>query len=184
MNKPNFYIFVGVDGAGKTTTLKSLKKELSSEFVFTHEPYYDQYRELLSTIDNPMERGYIFTCDRIRHFNKVVLPALNHGRTVIMDRGHYCNIAYQTVEAMLYSDTYAFTLKQILEQIQPAIPLHKVVWFYCDPQVAYARKHEFDPEQLEEIQKVYKFILPKDRIIIDTTYDTPAETLKKVRDLF
>lgn len=181
MNKPNFYICCGIDGAGKTTTLKALQKDLPDIFV-TFEPYYDSYKELLTTIDNPMERGYIFTCDRIRHFNKVVLPALNQGKTVVMDRGHYCNIAYQTIEAMAYDGMYAFTLQKILERIQPAIPLHKVIWFYCDPYIAYERKHEFGPETLIEIQKMYKFILPKDRFVIDTSFDTPAETLQKVKD--
>jgi dTMP kinase len=179
----NLFFFVGIDGAGKTTTLSKLRDDyIGKSIVFTYEPFYDGYRELIKTIDNPLEKGYIFTCDRIRHFHKVVLPALARGETVFMDRCHYCNIAYQTVEAMLYSDTYAFTVQKILERIQPTIPPHKVFWFYCDPQVAYERKKEFDPEFFAEVQKVYKFILPKDRIVIDTTYDTPAETLQKVRE--
>lgn len=179
----NLFFFVGIDGAGKTTTLSKLRDEcIGKKIAFTSEPYYNGYKELIATVDNPLEKGYLFTCDRIRHFNKIVNPALERGEIVFMDRCHYCNIAYQTVEASLYGDVYAFTVQKILEKIQPAIPPHKVFWFYCDPEVAYERKKEFDPEFFAEVHRVYKHILPKDCVIIDTTYDTPRETLEKVKD--
>lgn len=95
----------GIDGAGKSTQLKLLKKWLIREgydVVTTKEPtedspYGKKIREsMYSGTRLPVEEELeLFMRDRKDHLEHLVVPALKEKKIVICDRYYYSNMAYQ-----------------------------------------------------------------------------------------
>ncbi len=89
--RPLFIVFEGIDGSGKSTQAKMLVTDLEAadiENVLTSEPSSDLIRRLTSVQGrpDPKEEALLFTKDRHDHVKRVILPALEAGRTVICDR--------------------------------------------------------------------------------------------------
>ena len=108
MKEGRLISFEGVDGAGKTTQLDLLEDWLKScniPYIRTREPGGTargvEIRKILLTADDPklkispLAEVLLFQADRTRHFDKVVLPALEAGKLVITDRCFDASIAYQ-----------------------------------------------------------------------------------------
>ncbi len=93
----------GIDGAGKTTVARYLFEELRRrgyDVVLLKEPTESEYgrkvRELLrSGKSNPHLELELFLKDREWNVRNNVLPALESGKIVIMDRYYYSTVAYQ-----------------------------------------------------------------------------------------
>ncbi len=93
----------GIDGAGKTTVSRYLFEELRRrgyDVVLLKEPTESEYgrkvRELLrSGKSNPHLELELFLKDREWNVRNNVLPALESGKIVIMDRYYYSTVAYQ-----------------------------------------------------------------------------------------
>ena len=164
----HYTIFTGIDGAGKTTVLKELKKHFP-DYLFTFEPNSEWYKNRVAKSNSPMEKALLFTADRVRHLQSTVIPALNSNTNVIQDRGHYCNIAYQAAEMFQYDQGTLNLMIRYTGTIQPEIPKHRVVHFDCPAHVAYMRKTEFNPQFLQKVNEVYDAILPADAVKIDAT---------------
>ncbi len=86
----------GVDGAGKTTQIKLLKK-IYPDAVFTKEPAGTKVGEkiknlILNNFISPESEFFLFLADRIEH-KKQVLDK-NKGRLIISDRSFVSGIAY------------------------------------------------------------------------------------------
>ncbi len=101
-----FITFEGGEGSGKTTQVQLLSEYLSSEnipHITTREPGGTPVAEKLRSL--VVEAGEIswlpeseillFLAARIEHVNRVILPALRQGITVICDRFHDSSRAYQ-----------------------------------------------------------------------------------------
>lgn len=97
--------FCGLDGCGKSTMIRIVSSELKSlgiDFIVTKQPT-DAMRntEIFRTfMDCPDNSAYEYrslslmaAADRIQHANKVILPALREGKTVICDRYIYSCLA-------------------------------------------------------------------------------------------
>ena len=97
--------FCGLDGCGKTSMIRMLADELKQrdiDFIITKQPT-DAMRntEIFRTfMDCPDNSAYEYrslslmaAADRIQHVNKVILPALKQGTTVICDRYFYSCLA-------------------------------------------------------------------------------------------
>ena len=87
-------VLEGIDGAGKSTLARRIC-DLCDEAVFTKEPWRD--------IDLDMPNGDVllpelFWLDRLLHVEKVIRPELEKGRTVVCDRYHWSQCAYQGTE--------------------------------------------------------------------------------------
>ncbi len=108
MKEGRLISFEGVDGAGKTTQIDLLEKWLNSRhipYVRTREPGGTplgvEIRKILLSINDPnlkispLAEVFLFQTDRVRHFDTVVLPALEEGKLVISDRCFDASIAYQ-----------------------------------------------------------------------------------------
>lgn len=100
-----FITFEGIDGAGKTTQINLLKDYLESQgkpVLSIREPgglkFSEKIRNILldneTNINNTTEL-LLFQAARSELTEKIILPALNEGKTVICDRFYDSTTAYQ-----------------------------------------------------------------------------------------
>jgi len=94
----------GIDGAGKTTQTKILKKELEKrgyDVIRLSEPTKGKWgkkiKELSTRGKTPSAKELfkLFFLDRKEDVNKNIIPALKKGQTVILDRYYMSSVAYQ-----------------------------------------------------------------------------------------
>ena len=101
-----FITFEGVEGCGKTTQLKLLKKRLEdagTKVTATREPggcpIADQMRAILLDANNsaitPLAELLLYAAARAQHVQEVIVPALERGETVLCDRFTDATVAYQ-----------------------------------------------------------------------------------------
>lgn len=109
--KGGFLIAIeGIDGAGKTTQVKELKKQLELkgfEVASFKEPTNSKFGNIIRNIAmhnnehlngrSPEKENEFFIEDRKIDVKKNIKPSLNKGKIVIMDRYFYSNMAYQSV---------------------------------------------------------------------------------------
>lgn len=110
-----FITFEGPDNTGKTTTLNALAARLrdaGKEVVVTKQP-----GNLIGVRDLVLDRSrnisekaaqMLFLADRAEHLDKVVLPALREGKTVLCDRSSLTNVAYFAAEFSEGKITYEY----------------------------------------------------------------------------
>lgn len=97
--------FCGLDGCGKSSMIEMVTKALAKngiETIVTKQPTETMRNtEIFRTfMDCPDNSAYEYralslmaAADRIQHVNKIILPALKKGKTVICDRYFYSCIA-------------------------------------------------------------------------------------------
>jgi dTMP kinase len=100
-----FICFEGGEGSGKSTHARKLASELERRglpIVRSREPggtpLGEELRELLLHHQHellPLEEFLLFSTARAELANSIVRPALDAGRTVILDRYYYSSLAYQ-----------------------------------------------------------------------------------------
>lgn len=103
-----FFVFEGIDGSGKSTLAKSLYKRLESDGIpceLLKEPtdgeYGQELRSLLSgEITPPVKLQLeLFLKDRAEDCKNNILPALEEGKVILLDRYYFSNAAYQGGDA-------------------------------------------------------------------------------------
>lgn len=106
MGKGYFISFEGVDGSGKSTQIKKLKKYLEQkgcEVVLSREPggtpIGEKIRQLILNPENKEMTGItealLYAASRAQHVDEVIKPAIEAGKVVICDRFVDSSIAYQ-----------------------------------------------------------------------------------------
>ncbi len=106
--KNKLIVMEGSDGCGKTTVAQLLVNKLNENnipAVFTYQPGDSNYGVLAPIFRSlckdkrwdihPLSNMYAFYLDRIEQMDKVIIPALNEGKTVVSDRWWYSTYAYQ-----------------------------------------------------------------------------------------
>jgi len=101
--KSKFIVIDGGDGAGKSTQIQKLKEYLGEKAFFSREPGGSPYAEMIrDVILDPMgsESGAktqcaLFWAGRSDHLDKTIIPALQNGKIVILDRFDSSTFAYQ-----------------------------------------------------------------------------------------
>lgn len=96
-------VIEGIDGAGKTTQAEAVAEVLRArglEVVRSHEPtdgpWGRRIRESAVTGRmSPEEEARAFMQDRREHVERVIRPALDEGKVVILDRYYFSTAAYQ-----------------------------------------------------------------------------------------
>lgn len=102
-----FITFEGVEGAGKSTLIQSLREFFDQKKIpcmQTHEPggtaFGKQLREILlhrePNLISKKTEVLLFLADRANHVEQVILPALQRGSIVLCDRFNDSTIAYQS----------------------------------------------------------------------------------------
>jgi len=98
----------GIDGAGKTTQVTLLRNALEGigeSVVTSKEPTNGKWGRIIKESasagrHSPDEELELFIKDRTEHVSDLVSPALEAGKTVILDRYFYSTIAYQGCRGM------------------------------------------------------------------------------------
>ncbi len=122
LKKGRLIVLEGIDGAGKSTQCDLLEKRLIADdwdtvrrFEPTDGPYGKQIRELaVKGRDDvsPRQELDLFLMDRRENVREHILPALERGAIVLLDRYYYSTIAYQGARgldpALLRSENEAF----------------------------------------------------------------------------
>ncbi|HBN09619.1 MAG TPA: dTMP kinase [Cyanobacteria bacterium UBA8530] len=100
-----FVVFEGIDGSGKSSQIGKLKEKLEKRGFDvatsrepTDSPYGRRIREIAQsgrTGVSAEEEVELFVCDREIDVKENILPVLERGGIVILDRYFYSNIAYQ-----------------------------------------------------------------------------------------
>ncbi len=104
--KPLFITFEGIEGCGKSTQSKLLKKyfeEHNYEVLLTREPggpkISEDIRKILLDSENmemlPETELLLYMASRVQHTGEWILPALKENKFVISDRYYDSTIAYQ-----------------------------------------------------------------------------------------
>ncbi|MDO8481844.1 MAG: dTMP kinase [bacterium] len=103
MHKGKFIVIDGIDGSGKGTQIKLLKRVLGKHTIFTHEPggtpKAEEIRKILlerkKESPAPLADFFLFWAARRDHVEKVIIPALRAGKNVITDRFDSSTFAFQ-----------------------------------------------------------------------------------------
>ncbi len=105
MKKGLFITFEGLDGSGKSTQINLLKRYLSGkghDIVFSREPggcpVSEKIRAIILGNENPMSaitEALLYAAARAEHVDRVVRPAIESGKTIILDRYVDSSLAYQ-----------------------------------------------------------------------------------------
>lgn len=98
-----FIVIEGIDGTGKSTQAKMLKQALEKAgqtVILDREPSDGPYGKILRDSAttgrlSPQEELDLFHKDRKHHLDELILPALERGETVILDRYYFSTMAYQ-----------------------------------------------------------------------------------------
>jgi len=110
----------GIDGAGKTTIANHLCDFLSKKgykCIVLKEPSESIYGKMIKSLKSrpdPETEMELFLKDREMDVKDRILPALEEGKIVIMDRYYYSNIAYQSARGL-----NADRIRELNERIAP-----------------------------------------------------------------
>ena len=138
--------FEGGEGSGKTTLIELLRQALieqGHDVLVTREPggvpIAEQIRQVILRRDNndmdPVTEALLFAAARRQHLVQKVLPALEQGKVVLMDRYVDSSVAYQGYARGLGMDE----VRQLNEfAIQGALP-DITFWIDLDPAIGLGR---------------------------------------------
>lgn len=142
-----FIAIEGIDGVGKSTTIEQLKK-IMPDAVFTREPGGTNFAELLRSLMlndikdvTEISWVYLICAARYDHLIKVIIPALNEGKTVICDRYVLSTLMYQCSENL-----------QAYELLKRCMKLEQT-WFGKDVQLSRSIILDSDDELILERKK-------------------------------
>lgn len=101
MKKGRFIVIDGIDGSGKSSQVKLLRKKLGRRAVFTFDPGGTPTGQTIRRLVlgtrklSPLATLCLFLTSRAALVEEVIAPALARGRTVICDRFDSSTYAYQ-----------------------------------------------------------------------------------------
>ncbi|MBW0433701.1 dTMP kinase [Leptospira yasudae] len=178
IEKPVFVVFEGIDGSGKSTLCKSLTEKLVERGIpsvgFTEPTNLETGKVLRKFLRGEIELGReeqieAFLNDREESLKQNILPSLQSGKNVLLDRYMYSTAAYQSGDDL--------SPEAILTQNLNRNFRTPDLLFYLDlnPATALERlsrrkedKERFETlTQLKKVHAAYERILPKEAIRID-----------------
>ncbi|MBM7606592.1 dTMP kinase [Metabacillus crassostreae] len=198
-----FITFEGPEGAGKTTVLERLMKDLTeakSEVIFTREPggilIAEKIREVILNKDHiemdSRTEALLYAAARRQHLVEKVIPEINKGKNVFCDRFIDSSLAYQGYARGLGIDEVLSINEFAINGIMPDLTFY----FKIDPKVGLERIavnsdreiNRLDLEDLSFHQKVqdgYQKVIERfqERIVIinaEQTIDQVVSDVKRV----
>ena len=199
-----FIVVEGSEGVGKSTQIKTIKSFLEEhkiEYILTREPGGTSFGESIRSIildqnndtDN-LTDSLLFYASRYENYNKIILPALKNGKTVICDRFHYSTLVYQGIVG---DDELVRELHNIFDTIFSKSIDH-IIYLWTDPEESLERisrrslTDKFESrglEYLNKLNKAYESIFSNmEKVIkLNTSRDkeiTKKDLLEKLKTIF
>jgi dTMP kinase len=183
-----FIVLEGSEGVGKSSHIKTIENYLIKykiDYILTREPGGTKTGEEIRKIildkeneTNELSDALLFYASRYENYTKIILPALNTGKTVICDRFHYSTLVYQGIVG---NNSTVRDLHIIFDEIYKKSIDH-VIYFYTNPRESLKRissrsvTDKFESKGLSflnEISEAYKNVFKKMKNItmIDTSGD-------------
>ncbi len=129
-----FLTFEGGEGAGKTTLIEEIARQLASEgysILKTREPggtkLGEHVRAILLQKESPVSpyaELSLFLASRAQHIFEVIGPALEANKIVLCDRFNDSSIAYQGIARGLGKEKVAAFCDFISQGLQPQLTLY------------------------------------------------------------
>ena len=136
MTKGKLIIIEGCDGCGKSTLIKNLKSfyKNNPDIIFVKEPAHTKFGESIFNLiksNNISEeiKMHLFCAERLELLDKVIIPALEAGKTVISERFALSTWAYQCSK----DNTLIPTLKSILNSLKKKVNVDATIYFRAVP---------------------------------------------------
>lgn len=153
-----FITIEGPEGAGKTTVLERVVKELRKQgypVVQTREPggiaIAEQIRSVILNKDNTLmdarTEALLYAAARRQHLIEKVVPALQEGSIVLCDRFVDSSLAYQGHARGLGMDEVASINAFAIDGLMPQLTL----LFDVRPEVGLARIHRHDGREVNRL---------------------------------
>ena len=199
-----FIVVEGSEGVGKSTQIKTIKSFLEEhkiEYIVTREPGGTSFGESIRSIildqnndtDN-LTDSLLFYASRYENYNKIILPALKNGKTVICDRFHYSTLVYQGIVG---DDELVKKVHNIFDAIFSKSIDH-IIYLYTDPEESLNRisrrsiTDKFESRGLEYLNKLNKayesiFFNMENVTKLNTSRDkeiTKKDLLEKLKTIF
>lgn len=178
----------GIDGTGKTTQVELLRQwfEQKGKSAIalkepTNGPYGREIARLASTggLNDIKKELRLFMLDREEDVREHILPALQAGKVVIMDRYYLSNMAYQGARGL-----DPRSIKEENERFSPKPDL--IIVLDIDPEKCMRRvrsrknvvRHFENEAFLQKVRQIYMEIgKAPNAVVIDT--DRPVDTVHK-----
>ncbi|MFX0060841.1 MAG: dTMP kinase [Candidatus Hermodarchaeota archaeon] len=187
-------VIEGIDGSGKTTLVQGLFRKLHEEnydVITLKEPSNSEWGKKIRTLNNSLEvrrqkareELELFILDRKENVAKNIVPALQKGKIIILDRYYFSTIAYQGALGIDPEEIYqlnAFAPRPngvILLDISSEQGLTRAKKRSEDHLTQFERNKAY----LSEVRKLLIQIIQKEpnKIILDAS-KSQAEILEKV----
>jgi dTMP kinase len=152
-----FITFEGPEGAGKSTLIARLDKELTQngfKVLSTREPgagtFGQAIRKLLLDGDAipPLSELFLFLADRANHIETIIQPALTANKVVLCDRHADSTIVYQGYARGLHLPFLREANLQATKNLRPDL----ILLLDLDPQIGLSRQTKQDRLDLESLE--------------------------------
>jgi dTMP kinase len=185
-----FIVIEGIDGTGKSTQAQQLAgwlREQGREVIVDYEPTLGVHgKKLRDSFVNgrlaPEEELELFLADRHEHVEQVIAPALAAGKTVILDRYYFSNMAYQ--------GAIGFDPAEIRRQNEAFAPVPDLLFILdLDVDTALSRiggrgdtANEFEKrENLERCREIFLSLAGESFARVIDTHGTMEEVQAEIR---
>lgn len=157
--KAYFITFEGPEGSGKSTQIKFLQNfllERGDKVLVTREPggtvVGDQIREIMLAKNcddlHAETELFLMLAQRCEHLNKVILPAVASGITVLCDRYYDSSMAYQGYARGIGLENVKMAHEKFLKNFLPNL----TILFQIDPATGLDRARHGGTKQHDRIE--------------------------------
>lgn len=195
-----FIVVEGSEGVGKSFQMKIIEQYLIDnkiDFVLTREPggtsFGESIRDIILNDENNTEEltdSLLFYASRYENYKKIILPALDAGKTVICDRYHYSTLVYQGIVG---NNSSVKAIHEIFDAIYSEMIDH-IIYLYTTPKESFKRiskrstTDKFESrglDYLEDLSKAYELVFSGMKNIsrIDTSGDKNATKDSLIKSL-
>ena len=140
-----FIVVEGSEGVGKSYQIKIIERYLIDnkiDYILTREPggtsFGESIRDIILNDDNNTEEltdSLLFYASRYENYKKIILPALDAGKTVVCDRYHYSTLVYQGIVG---NNSSVKAIHEIFDAIYSKMIDH-IIYLYTTPKESFKR---------------------------------------------
>ena len=199
-----FIVVEGSEGVGKSYQIKIIERYLIDnkiDYILTREPggtnFGESIRDIILNDNNNTEEltdSLLFYASRYENYKKIILPALDAGKTVVCDRYHYSTLVYQGIVG---NNSSVKAIHEIFDAIYSKMIDH-IIYLYTTPKESFKRiskrsvTDKFESRglsYLEDLSSAYELVFNgmKNITKIDTSEDkdiTKDNLIKSLDKIF